>query len=111
VGLVGAEPGRPLVQPKGYLGHSKCNGGQRREEGKPSRHRPGSPAVAPPARGSRDPEVRPRRAIRENFDVFDFELSGADMEAIGSLDEQKGLFVRHEDPEIVKRLNGWKIHD
>jgi diketogulonate reductase-like aldo/keto reductase len=28
-----------------------------------------------------------------------------DLEAIGSLDEQKGLFVRHEDPEIVKRPN------
>ena len=41
--------------------------------------------------------------IRENFDVFDFELSDEDMKAIRSLDEQKGLFVRHEDPEIVKR--------
>ena len=49
--------------------------------------------------------------IRENFDIFDFELSDEDMKAIRSLDEQKGLFVRHEDPEIVKRLNSVKIHE
>jgi 2,5-diketo-D-gluconate reductase A len=49
--------------------------------------------------------------IRENFDIFDFKLSGQDMEAIRSLDEEKGLFVRHEDPLIVKQLNSWKIHE
>jgi 2,5-diketo-D-gluconate reductase A len=49
--------------------------------------------------------------IRENFDIFDFELSSADMEAAGYLNEDKGLFVQHADPEIVKRLNSWKIHN
>jgi 2,5-diketo-D-gluconate reductase A len=49
--------------------------------------------------------------IRENFDIFDFELSDQDMEAIRALDEEKGLFVQHEDPQIVKQLNSWKIHN
>jgi hypothetical protein len=34
-----------------------------------------------------------------------------DMTKIKSLDEQKGLFVTHDDPEFVKRMNGAKIHD
>jgi hypothetical protein len=33
------------------------------------------------------------------------------LEAIRALDEEKGLFVQHEDPQIVKQLNSWKIHN
>lgn len=47
--------------------------------------------------------VRKER-IEENFDIFDFELSHEDMDKIATLDENKGLFVNHEDPEFVKRL-------
>lgn len=48
--------------------------------------------------------------ILENFNIFDFELSEDDMKAISTLDEQRGLFVAHEDPEFVKRLAGWRVH-
>jgi diketogulonate reductase-like aldo/keto reductase len=44
-----------------------------------------------------------RERIEENFDVFDFELSDADMERIAGLD-QNATIVNHEDPEFVNRL-------
>ena len=46
--------------------------------------------------------VRKER-IEENFDVFDFELSEADMEQIATLDTKSSL-VDHESPEFVNRL-------
>jgi diketogulonate reductase-like aldo/keto reductase len=47
--------------------------------------------------------VRKERMI-ENFNIFDFELSDDEMEKIMTLDENKGLFVNHEDPAFVKFL-------
>jgi 2,5-diketo-D-gluconate reductase A len=41
--------------------------------------------------------------ITENFDVFDFELSGEDMDAISELNEGESLFFSHRDPEVVKQ--------
>jgi 2,5-diketo-D-gluconate reductase A len=42
--------------------------------------------------------------IAENFDVFDFELTGEEMARIGDLDTGESLFFDHRDPEMVKRL-------
>lgn len=38
----------------------------------------------------------------ENFDVFDFELSGEDMEEISSLETKTSLFFDHQDPAMVE---------
>lgn len=40
--------------------------------------------------------------IKENFNVFDFELSTKDMEDIASLDTKQSLFPSKRDPERVK---------
>ncbi len=40
--------------------------------------------------------------IKENFEVFDFELSQEDMQKIEKLDTQKSLFFSHYDPEMVE---------
>ncbi len=45
-----------------------------------------------------------KERIVENFDIFDFDLSSEDMDAIVSLDTKKSLFFDHRDPEIVKWL-------
>lgn len=40
--------------------------------------------------------------IKENFDVFDFELSDEDMNVIKKLNKEDSLFFNHQDPEMVK---------
>ena len=47
--------------------------------------------------------VRKERIV-ENFNIFDFELSPDDMEAIVSLDTKTSSFFDHRDPEMVKWL-------
>jgi len=52
--------------------------------------------------------VRKERII-ENFNIFDFELSAEDMEAIISLDTRNSLFFDHRDPEIIKWMGSRKL--
>jgi 2,5-diketo-D-gluconate reductase A len=48
--------------------------------------------------------VRAER-MRENIDVFDFELTDAEMTRIAGLDTGGTLFFDHADPEMVSWLN------
>ena len=48
--------------------------------------------------------VRPDR-MRENIDVFDFELTDDDMTRIAAMDTGTTLFFDHRDPNMVSWLN------
>ena len=48
--------------------------------------------------------VRAER-MRQNIDVFDFELTNEEMERIAELDTGETLFFDHHDPEKVEWLN------
>jgi len=52
--------------------------------------------------------VRKERMV-ENFNIFDFELSGQDMEEIAALDTKESLFFDHRDPDKVKWLSERKL--
>lgn len=51
--------------------------------------------------------IKPDRIV-QNIDVFDFELTEADCEAINALDQKKSAFFDHSDPKIVEWLT--KLH-
>lgn len=53
--------------------------------------------------------VRKDRIV-ENFDVFNFELSGEDMARIASLDTGESQFFSHRDPKMVEWLSGVKYN-
>ncbi|HEX5734696.1 MAG TPA: aldo/keto reductase [Blastocatellia bacterium] len=53
--------------------------------------------------------VRKERIV-ENFDIFDFELSREDMDAIVALDTGQSLFFDHRDPKMVKILGEAKLN-
>ena len=52
--------------------------------------------------------VRKERIV-ENFNIFDFELSSEDMDAIISLDTKVSSFFDHRDPAMVKWLGTRKL--
>jgi len=56
------------------------------------------------------PKSTHKERMEENIHIFDFDLSNEDMGKIKSLDESKGLFVNHEDPEFVKTLYSRKLN-
>jgi len=45
-----------------------------------------------------------RERIEQNFQVFDFDLTPANMQAIATLDTGSSSFFDHRDPEMVKAL-------
>ena len=47
--------------------------------------------------------VRPER-MRENIDVFDFELTVEEMSRIATMDLGESLFFDHRDPKMVTQL-------
>jgi 2,5-diketo-D-gluconate reductase A len=49
--------------------------------------------------------------MKENLDVFDFELTDDQMAAIATLDTGTSLFFDHRDPAAVSRIGNVRIHD
>ena len=50
------------------------------------------------------PKSTHKERMKENFEVFDFELSNDDMETLRSLDKGESIFVNHYDPEFVQSI-------
>ena len=48
--------------------------------------------------------------IRENMNIWDFELDQEDMEVISRMDTGRSEIVDHSDPQTAKWLNGFRIH-
>ncbi len=57
------------------------------------------------------PKFVNKNRIKENFDIWDFELSADDMRAIEALDTGHSDIIDHFSPETAKYLNGFKIHE
>lgn len=55
------------------------------------------------------PKSVKKERMEENINIFDFELSTEDMEAIKSLDTKASSFFNHRDPAMVKWLGERKL--
>jgi 2,5-diketo-D-gluconate reductase A len=55
------------------------------------------------------PKSVKKERIQENINIFDFELTTEDMEAIVTLDMKTSSFFDHRDPEMVKWLYSRKL--
>ena len=52
-----------------------------------------------------------RDRMEQNLNIWDFQLSQEDMEAIAALDVGHSEIVSHDDPNFIKMLHGLKVHD
>ena len=53
--------------------------------------------------------VNPSR-MKENIDIWDFEISADDMAKIAKMDLGHSEIIDHSNPEVVKYLHGAKVH-
>ncbi len=49
--------------------------------------------------------------MKQNIDIWDFTLTDDDMKAIDALDLRHSDIINHNDPETVKYILGFKIHE
>lgn len=52
-----------------------------------------------------------RERMAENFDIWNFRLTDAEMAEIDTLDLGHSEIIDHFSPKTAKWLNGWKIHE
>ena len=50
------------------------------------------------------PKSTHKERMKENFEIFDFELSDDNMNTLRSLDKGESIFVNHYDPEFVQSI-------
>jgi 2,5-diketo-D-gluconate reductase A len=55
------------------------------------------------------PKSVKKERIQENFNIFDFELTTGEMEAIATLDMKTSSFFDHRDPEMIKWMGSRKL--
>ncbi|MCT6919472.1 MAG: aldo/keto reductase, partial [Bifidobacteriales bacterium] len=52
------------------------------------------------------PKTTHRERMRENLDIWDFQLSDQEMDRLRAMDTGKSAFMNHEDPETVEDFAG-----
>ena len=57
------------------------------------------------------PKSTHRERIEQNAAIWDFALDDEDMAQIAQLDIGHSEIVNHFDPNFVKMIGSWKIHD
>ena len=50
------------------------------------------------------PKSTHKERMKENFEIFDFELSNDDMNTLRALDKGESIFVNHYEPEFVQSI-------
>ena len=57
------------------------------------------------------PKSVKRERMDQNFNIFDFKLTEAEIEEINKLDTKQSLFIDHRKAETAKMFANWKIHE